>query len=66
MEKRKEKTMERTTKKSRYSEIDTAEFIYDGKREGFAGFIKAVYSDYLLREEDKADKRDPGGEKVGV
>ncbi len=58
--------MDKKTKKSRYPEIGTAEFIYDGKREGFAGFIKAVYSDYLLREEDKADKREPGVEKVGV
>jgi hypothetical protein len=58
--------MDKKTKKSRYSEIDTAEFIYDGKMEGFAGFIKAVYSDYLLREEDKADKRHPGVETEAV
>ncbi|MBR5059916.1 MAG: hypothetical protein IKX06_03995 [Clostridia bacterium] len=29
-------------------EIDTVEFLYDGRQDGFAAFVKALYSDYLL------------------
>jgi len=43
-------------------EIDAVEFLYDGRQDGFAAFVKALYSDYLsnTRVPDVKGKEDTG------